>query len=214
MLANLPRGYDNIVMHLYQLDDKNFTSLNVQKSLLAEYDRVIVREKFEARPKEPAVFPLKVMFPERRILQTSSKKGGSVFFVELLVILERTAGNSMPIRCLLINNVPTFKQDGLSNPAVLYAYAYCTQSMDMEFVIDSAATEHFVNDINLFTNFQKLSSSASMTEGTTNILGKGDVNLEIMDNSDFELSSNETPMPKLSDKTECDWKRACVTIQK
>ncbi|GBM24389.1 Retrovirus-related Pol polyprotein from transposon TNT 1-94 [Araneus ventricosus] len=109
---------------------------------------------------------------------------------------------------------PTFKQDGLSNPVALYASAYCTQSMDTEFVIDSAATEHFVNDINLFTNFQKLSSSASIAEGTTNILGKGDVNLEIMDNSDFEFSSNETPMPKLSDKTECDWKRACVTRQK
>ncbi|GBM52890.1 hypothetical protein AVEN_28196-1 [Araneus ventricosus] len=32
--------------------------------------------------------------------------------------------------------------------------------------------------------------------------------------SDFELSSNETPMPKLLDKTECDWKRVCVTRQK
>ncbi|GBL72856.1 Retrovirus-related Pol polyprotein from transposon RE1 [Araneus ventricosus] len=91
MLANLPRSYDNIVMQLYQLDDKNFTSLNVQKSLLAEYDRVIVCEKSEARPKEPAVFSIES---------------------------------------------------------------------------------------------DKLSSSASMAEGTTNILGKGDVRLEIMDNSE------------------------------
>ncbi|GBN37324.1 Retrovirus-related Pol polyprotein from transposon RE2 [Araneus ventricosus] len=49
-----------------------------------------------------------------------------------------------------------------------------------------------------------------------------DSNVQMKDNkfrmvdsfSDFELSSNETPMPKLSDKTECDWKRVCVTRQK
>ncbi|GBL74182.1 Retrovirus-related Pol polyprotein from transposon TNT 1-94 [Araneus ventricosus] len=32
--------------------------------------------------------------------------------------------------------------------------------------------------------------------------------------SDFEFSNNETPIPKPSDKTECDWKRVCVTRQK
>ncbi|GBM80703.1 hypothetical protein AVEN_137224-1 [Araneus ventricosus] len=32
--------------------------------------------------------------------------------------------------------------------------------------------------------------------------------------SDFEFSSNESPIPKPSDKTECDWKRICVTRQK
>ncbi|GBL53514.1 hypothetical protein AVEN_200802-1 [Araneus ventricosus] len=49
-----------------------------------------------------------------------------------------------------------------------------------------------------------------------------DSNVQMKDNkfrmidsfSDFELSSNETPMPKLSDKTECDWKRVYVTRQK
>ncbi|GBO09441.1 hypothetical protein AVEN_12249-1 [Araneus ventricosus] len=101
MLANLPKSYDNIVMQLYQLDDKNFTSLNVRKSLLAEYDRVTVREKSDARPKEPTVFSI-----ESDVSKKISKKGGSVFLVELLIILKRTAGNSrMPIRCLLINNV-------------------------------------------------------------------------------------------------------------
>ncbi|GBM72436.1 hypothetical protein AVEN_198002-1 [Araneus ventricosus] len=91
----------------------------------------------------------------------------------------------MPIRCLLINNVSRLPSSKMDFPILqfFYASAYCTQSMDIDFVIDSATTEHFVNDINLFTNFQKLSSSASMAEGTTNILGKGDVSLEIMDNS-------------------------------
>ncbi|GBN91426.1 hypothetical protein AVEN_90299-1 [Araneus ventricosus] len=88
----------------------------------------------------------------------------------------------MPIRCQQ-RKPPTFKKGEHSNPAALYASLYWTQSMDIEFVIDSVATEHFVNDINLFIKFQKLSSSASVAEGTTNILGKGDVNLEIMDNS-------------------------------
>nr|GBM79443.1 hypothetical protein AVEN_95697-1 [Araneus ventricosus] len=101
----------------------------------------------------------------------------------------------MPIRCQQ-RKPPTFKKGEHSNPAALYASVYWTQSMDIEFVIDSVATEHFVNNTNLFINFQKLSSSASVAEGTTNILGKGDVNLEIMDNSDFEFSSNETPIPK------------------
>ncbi|GBM31679.1 hypothetical protein AVEN_101293-1 [Araneus ventricosus] len=32
--------------------------------------------------------------------------------------------------------------------------------------------------------------------------------------SDFEFSSNETSIPKPSDKTECDWKRVCVIRQK
>ncbi|GBO09440.1 hypothetical protein AVEN_12248-1 [Araneus ventricosus] len=49
-----------------------------------------------------------------------------------------------------------------------------------------------------------------------------DSNVQMKDNkfkmidsfSDFELSSNETKMPELSDKTECDWKRACVTRHK
>ncbi|GBN10258.1 Retrovirus-related Pol polyprotein from transposon TNT 1-94 [Araneus ventricosus] len=95
---------------------------------------------------------------------------------------------------------PTFKQDELSNPAVFYASAYCTQSMDIEFVIDSAVTEHFVNDINLFTNFQKLSSSVSMAEGTTNILGKGDVSLEIMDNSANAIKMQNDSAAYISDK--------------
>ncbi|GBO17417.1 Retrovirus-related Pol polyprotein from transposon TNT 1-94 [Araneus ventricosus] len=140
MLANLPRSYDNLVMQLYQLDDKNFTSLNVQKSLLAEYDRVTVREKSEARPKEPAVFSIEsdVARKKNSTKEFKERRKWVFFFVELLVILERTAGNSrMPIRCLLINN--------------------------------------------------KLSSSASMAEGTTNIRGKGDVSLEIMDNSGVSL---------------------------
>ncbi|GBN53751.1 hypothetical protein AVEN_150631-1 [Araneus ventricosus] len=98
---------------------------------------------------------------------------------------------------------PTFKKGDHSNHAALHASAYYTQSMDIEFVIDSVANEHFVNDTNLFTNFQKLSSSESIAEGTTNILG-----------IDFEFSSNETPIPKPSDKTECDWKRVCVNRQK
>ncbi|GBL74180.1 hypothetical protein AVEN_234958-1 [Araneus ventricosus] len=79
---------------------------------------------------------------------------------------------------------PTFKKGEHSNPAALHASAYWTQSMDIEFVMDSVATQHFVNDSNLFINFLKLSSSASIAEGTTNILGIDDVNLEIMDNSD------------------------------
>ncbi|GBL76004.1 hypothetical protein AVEN_81186-1 [Araneus ventricosus] len=49
-----------------------------------------------------------------------------------------------------------------------------------------------------------------------------DSNVQMKDNkfkmidslSDFEFSSNETQMPKLSDKTECDWKRVCVSRQK
>ncbi|GBM75436.1 hypothetical protein AVEN_188790-1 [Araneus ventricosus] len=188
MLANLPRSYDNLVMQLYQLDDKNFTSLNIQKSLLAEYDRVTVREKFEARPKEPAVFSIESAVSRKKNSTKEFKERRKCFF------LCGTVGHIRK-NCWKFKNAnkvpthqqrkpPTFKQDGLSNPAVFYASAYCTQSMDIEFVIDSAATEHFVNDINLFTNFQKFSSSASMAEGTTNILGKGDVNLEIVDNSD------------------------------
>ncbi|GBN30134.1 hypothetical protein AVEN_122754-1 [Araneus ventricosus] len=96
MLANLPRSYDNIVMQLYQLDDKNFTALNVRKSLLAEYDRVIVHEKSDVIPKEPAVFSI-----ESDVSKKISKKGGSVFLLELLVVLN----SRMPIRCLLINSV-------------------------------------------------------------------------------------------------------------
>ncbi|GBM12561.1 hypothetical protein AVEN_188722-1 [Araneus ventricosus] len=122
------------------------------------------------------------MFQGGRILRKSSKKGGSVFFCGTVGHIKKNCwkfenGNKMPIHQQ--HKPPTFKQDGLSNLAVFYA-----QSVDIEFVIDSAAMEHFVNDINLFTNFQKLSSSASMAEGTTNMLGKGNVNLEIMDNSD------------------------------
>ncbi|GBO21353.1 hypothetical protein AVEN_130253-1 [Araneus ventricosus] len=81
--------------------------------------------------------------------------------------------------------------------------------MDTEFVIDSVAT----------------------AEGTTNILGIGDVNLEIMDDSDkvsllfknvlyapqmilsFQVMKLQY-LPKPSDKTERDWKLVCVTRQK
>ncbi|GBM18143.1 Retrovirus-related Pol polyprotein from transposon TNT 1-94 [Araneus ventricosus] len=49
-----------------------------------------------------------------------------------------------------------------------------------------------------------------------------DSNVQMKDNkfrmidsfSDFEFSSNETPIPKLSDKNEHDWKRVCVTRKK
>ncbi|GBM24386.1 hypothetical protein AVEN_167621-1 [Araneus ventricosus] len=93
MLANLPRSYDNIVIQLYQLDDKNFTSLNVQKSLLAEYDRVIVREKSEARPKKPAVFSIESDVSRKKNSTKEFKERRKCFFVELLVILKKNAGN-------------------------------------------------------------------------------------------------------------------------
>ncbi|GBN38910.1 hypothetical protein AVEN_97894-1 [Araneus ventricosus] len=37
---------------------------------------------------------------------------------------------------------------------------------------------------------------------------------KVTDTKQIEFSSNETPIPKLSDKTECDGKRVCVTRQK
>ncbi|GBN22002.1 Retrovirus-related Pol polyprotein from transposon TNT 1-94 [Araneus ventricosus] len=168
------------------LNDVNFTSLNIQKSLLAEYDRVTVREKSEARPKEPAVFSIESAVSRKKNSTKEFKERRKCFICGTVGHIRKNCwkfknANKMPTHQQ--RKPPTFMQDELSNPAVFYASAYCTQSMDIEFVIDSAATEHFVNDINLFTNFQKLSSSASMAEGTTNILGKGDVSLEIMDNS-------------------------------
>ncbi|GBO43248.1 Retrovirus-related Pol polyprotein from transposon TNT 1-94 [Araneus ventricosus] len=134
MLANLPRSYDNLVMQLYQLDDKNFTSLNVQKSLLAEYDRVTVREKSEARPKEPAVFSIESAVSRKKNSTKEFKERRKYFF----------CGTVGHIR----KNCWKFK-----------------------------------NANKMPTHHNKLSSSASMAEGTTNILGKGDVSLEIMDNS-------------------------------
>ncbi|GBL76166.1 hypothetical protein AVEN_207200-1 [Araneus ventricosus] len=186
MLANLPRSYENIVMQLYQLDNKNFTSLNVRKSLLGEYDRIIVHEKSDARLKEPAVFSIESYVSKKKISTKDFKERRKCFSCGTVGHIKKNYwkfknANKMPThqQC----KPPTFKQDGHSNPATLYASAYWTQFMDIEFVIDSAATEHFVNDINVFTNFQKLSSSANIAEGTINILGKGDDNLEIMDNS-------------------------------
>ncbi|GBN17797.1 Retrovirus-related Pol polyprotein from transposon TNT 1-94 [Araneus ventricosus] len=203
MLAKLPRSYDNLVMQLYQLDDVNFTSLNIQKSLLAEYDRVTVREKSEARPKEPAVFSIESDVSRKKNSTKEFKERRKCFFCGTVGHIRKNCwkfknANKMPTHQQ--RKPPTFKQDELSNPAVFYASAYCTQSMDIEFVIDSAATEHFVNDINLFTNFQKLSSSASMAEGTTNILGKGDVSLEIMDNSANVIKMQNDSAAYISDK--------------
>ncbi|GBM72435.1 hypothetical protein AVEN_198001-1 [Araneus ventricosus] len=81
MLANLPRSYDNLLKQLYQLDDKNFTSLNVQKSLLAEYDRITVCEKSEARPKEPAVFSIESAVSRKKNSTKEFKERRKCFFV-------------------------------------------------------------------------------------------------------------------------------------
>ncbi|GBM78871.1 Retrovirus-related Pol polyprotein from transposon TNT 1-94 [Araneus ventricosus] len=175
-------------MQLYQLDDKNVTSLNVRKFLLAEYDRVIVREKSYARPKEPAVFSIESDVSEKKISANDFKERRKCFSCRTVVHIKKNCwklknANKMPTHEQ--RKPPNFKKGEHSNPAALYASVYWTQSMDIEFVIDSVATEHFVNNTNLFINFQKLSSSASVAEGTTNILGKGDVNLEIMDNSEL-----------------------------
>ncbi|GBN20042.1 hypothetical protein AVEN_81190-1 [Araneus ventricosus] len=186
MLANLPRSYDNIVMQSYQLDDKNFTSLNVRKSLLAEYNQVIVCEKSDARPKESALFSIESDVSRKKNSTKEFKERRKCFSCGTVGHITKNCwksknANTMPTHQQCKPSI--YKQDGLFNPAALYASTYWTQSMNIEFVVDSAATEHFVNDLNLFTNFQKLYSSASRAEGTTNILGKGDVNLEIMDNS-------------------------------
>ncbi|GBM26251.1 hypothetical protein AVEN_22800-1 [Araneus ventricosus] len=126
MLANLPRSYDNIVMQLYQLDDKNFTSLNVRKSLLAEYDRVIVH-KSDARPKESALFSI-----ESDVLR---KKNSTKEFKERRKCFSCGTVGHIKTNCWKFKNAnkmpthqqrkpPIFKQDGLSNPAALYVSTY------------------------------------------------------------------------------------------
>ncbi|XP_054721312.1 arylsulfatase I-like [Uloborus diversus] len=53
MLCNLPPKYDNVVIQLYQLSDESFTSENVRKALISEFDRLQHREN----PKETSTFP-------------------------------------------------------------------------------------------------------------------------------------------------------------
>ncbi|GBN75341.1 hypothetical protein AVEN_2662-1 [Araneus ventricosus] len=171
MLANLPRSYDNIVMQLYQLYDKNVTSLNVRKFLLAEYDRVKVREKSYTRPKGPAVFSIERDVSEKKISANDFKERRKCFSCRTVGHIKKKCwklknDNKMPTHQQ--RKPPTFKKGEHSNPAALYASVYWTQSMDIEFVIDSVATEHFVNDINLFINFQKLSSSANVEDISDN----------------------------------------------
>lgn len=40
MLYHLPSHYDNLVIQLYQFDEACFTSANVQKALIAEFDHL------------------------------------------------------------------------------------------------------------------------------------------------------------------------------
>ncbi|GBN05414.1 hypothetical protein AVEN_30809-1 [Araneus ventricosus] len=147
MLANLQRSYDNTVMQLYQLDDKNFTSLKVRKSLLDKYDRVIIREKSDARPKEHAVFSIESDVSKRKISAKDFKARRKCFSCGTVGHIKKNCwkfenANKMPTHQQ--RKPPTFKKDEHSNPAALYAPAYWTESMNIEFVIDSVATEHFV----------------------------------------------------------------------
>ncbi|GBN38911.1 hypothetical protein AVEN_97895-1 [Araneus ventricosus] len=100
---------------------------------------VIVREKSDARPKESALFSIECDVSKKKISVKDLKEKRKCFSCGTFGQIKKNCwkfknANKMPTHqeC----NPPTFKQDGHSNSAALYASAYWTQSMVIEFVID------------------------------------------------------------------------------
>jgi len=187
MLSQLPSNYDNVVIQLYQLDDKNFTSANVRKALIAEHDRLQHRKATPTQNGDTgsALSTARNGTESNRAPRERQRKGLKCYTCGGPHLQKFCRESTAPGRSRVKNPTTDHKKDVSSNSSPASAFiasAMMTQSETesmVHFVIDTAASDHFANDKNLFCEFHLLEDSANLAEGVTKICGIGNIKVNV-----------------------------------
>lgn len=168
ILENLPDSYESLVAQLYRLTDAEFTVKGIRSHLLAEYDRQRNRS-----------LQISDNLPANQALVSTEDSRPKEYF-------NRDEGRRC-YRCglkgHLIKNCrvkPKSKKryhQSSKGRQAHFAAAMMSEHTSLEFVLDSAATDHFSNNKKVFQNFRSLKTKAAIACGSTDILGIGDIQL-------------------------------------
>lgn len=180
IMENLPESYEGLVVQLYRLQDSEFKVDAIRKQLLAEYDRQ--KCKPIATVSSQVMMSVKQEGSKQKVVdrrcfqcgQFGHIKRDCVFFNKSKNFKYRQNKSTFQSKNKL-NSKPACRDD----KQVHFAAALMSENPDVEFVLDSAATHHFCADRQMFQNIKNYHGTAATAEGTTKILGVGDIVLEI-----------------------------------
>lgn len=179
LLYQLPDNYDNVVMQLYQLSDEKFTSQAVRQALIAEYDR-LQHKNTSSQMGTSAFSSTRANYKKRQNASTKPKKETRTCYG--CGIVGQLLRNCWKTRKRTSRKMSEEHNSKNNTAEAFFSSAMISGQTQSDWILDTAATDHFCNDQSFFTDFHPMTNSqATIAEGTTEICGIGNINLSIND---------------------------------
>lgn len=178
LIAYLPSEYESVVKSCYALDDRRFTTNNVKQQLLAEYDRLKVKELDNTNGPIEA---FEVRHNENKYRQDVNNK---YHFNGKCFRCNKFGHKSKDCSTNTRRGFPDkYKQSHVDRSPKGYSSFHIevmnTDASSSDWIIDSGATNHICSQRNWFYNFRKMNQIAKLAEGETKLCGIGDINLRV-----------------------------------
>lgn len=169
MLMHLPSKFSNIVQQLYQLDDSKFTPENIKKALLAEDDRLKC---------------------EGELNEVGNRFSQSVLVAKKSSVSEQRYKNNKKkqIKCFKCGKVGHFSSQCYEGKPHMKSFSvnfnevrecHAKKSNQVEWIIDSGASHHFISSKHLIENFKACDMTVGCVgDNEVKVQGYGDVKLD------------------------------------
>lgn len=209
MISNLPSRFTIIVQQVYQLDDKDFTSIKVSQSLLAEEGRIQNETHSNFEPSfnsNPSTY-LNVTKAKNESNRTNNKTVNvrTQKFVKMKCFncgllghgyrfctmppkrkINRNFQKSSDLRAKSLNYgsfvIHDIPEDHSYSESVFENICYKDESV---FLFDSGASSHFCSDHNLFNDLKPIHKVVKQGKGEIVALGIGNISVVLKDEKDY-----------------------------